>query len=190
MIEQDLDAPILGVLIGKFVPASSSLAIAVLHPKRLCVFGVNNNDNGGVSLAKIYEHALGVNGQHFTACNMCFGGFGGESDRDLICVQSMDGRIQIFEQDVHAFTRRLNSVLLPGPLIYIPKIDSFVTANSKLEVECYKYQVLASSQSDGSESSAKAPPPETGQKRRASVTAVKRVTVDWAVCVGEVSEDG
>eukprot|EP00520_Triparma_pacifica_P005868 CAMPEP_0118641284 /NCGR_PEP_ID=MMETSP0785-20121206/5197_1 /TAXON_ID=91992 /ORGANISM="Bolidomonas pacifica, Strain CCMP 1866" /LENGTH=865 /DNA_ID=CAMNT_0006532713 /DNA_START=101 /DNA_END=2695 /DNA_ORIENTATION=- len=188
MVEQDLGAPILGVLIGKFIPSSSLLAVAVLHPKKLCVFGLNANEGkgGGASLDKLYEHALGVNGQHFTACNMCCGGFGGDSDRDLICVQSMDGRIQIFEQDVHAFTRRLKNVLVPGPLTYVSKIDSFVTANSKLQVECYKYTVLASSQSDGSEAFDKAPDEtEVQSKRRASITAVKGVTVDWSVTVGE-----
>ena len=44
--EQDLSSPILAVLIGKFVPNSSSRAIAVLHPKRLCVFGLKANRIG------------------------------------------------------------------------------------------------------------------------------------------------
>lgn len=37
-----------------------------------------------------------------------------------------------------AFSRFLNNFLVPGPLCYVPKIDSFVTVNSAMEVECYK----------------------------------------------------
>ncbi|CAN0363527.1 unnamed protein product [Hapterophycus canaliculatus] len=71
---------------------------------------------------------------------MTHGGFGGVS-RDLLCVQSMDGRLQIFEQDAHAFTRRLNGILAPGPVCYVAKIDAFVVGNSEMGVDCYKYQV-------------------------------------------------
>lgn len=61
-------------------------------------------------LVKAYEHVLGVEGGgHFTSCNMTHGGFGGVS-RDLLCVQSMDGRLQVREmrgeQELHPETRR------------------------------------------------------------------------------------
>lgn len=49
--------------------------------------------------------------------------------------------LQIFEQDAHAFTRRLNGVLAPGPVCYVAKIDAFVVGNSQMGVDCYKYQV-------------------------------------------------
>lgn len=49
--------------------------------------------------------------------------------------------MQVFEQDAHAFTRRLNGVLTPGPICYVAKIDSFVVGNSNMGVDCYKYQV-------------------------------------------------
>lgn len=49
--------------------------------------------------------------------------------------------LQIFEQDAHAFTRRLNGVLTPGPVCYVAKIDAFVVGNSQMGVDCYKYQV-------------------------------------------------
>lgn len=49
--------------------------------------------------------------------------------------------MQIFEQDTHAFTRRLNGVLVPGPMCYVAKIDAFVVGNSQMGVDCYKYQV-------------------------------------------------
>lgn len=50
------------------------------------------------------------------------------------------GSPQIFEQDAHAFTRRLNGILAPGPLCYVAKIDAFVVGN-EMGVDCYKYQV-------------------------------------------------
>lgn len=46
------------------------------------------------NLVPAYEHPLGIEGGHFTAYNMTHGGFGGVS-RDLLCVQSMDGRLQV-----------------------------------------------------------------------------------------------
>jgi Bardet-Biedl syndrome 9 protein len=119
---------------------------------------------------------------------MTCGGFGGETARDLILVQSMDGRVAVYEQDVHAFTRRLPECLVPGPIVYIPSTDSFVTVNSALHVECFRYHVLAASQADGSEDTDQVQDKDSGAGpggRRMSVTAVKRVTTEWSVCVGE-----
>lgn len=48
---------------------------------------------------------------------------------------------QVFEQDAHAFTRRLNGILTPGPICYVARIDAFVVGNSEMGVDCYKYQV-------------------------------------------------
>lgn len=58
--------------------------------------------------------------------------------KDFICVQSMDGTVSIFEQESFSFSRFLPGALLPGPLKYIPKLDSFVTASSSWQLECYK----------------------------------------------------
>lgn len=134
-------------------------------------------------------------GSHFTAYNMSHGPFGllpssqSVDERDLICVQSMDGRLSFFEGSVHAFTRRLNNCLVPGPLCYIPRVDGFVTVSSQMTVEMYKYQVLASSQSDGTESREKKAGEKDGNEdendKKATVSAVKKVTVDWGVLIGE-----
>jgi len=76
------------------------------------------------------------------------GSFGGSREREMIIVQSMDGKLQIFEQSANAFTRQIADCLLPGPVAYIPKVDAFVPVNHACQAECYRYQVLASSQSD------------------------------------------
>jgi Bardet-Biedl syndrome 9 protein len=56
-------------------------------------------------------------------------------------VQSLDGKLQIFEQSANAFTRQLVDCLLPGPMAYLPKLDAFVTTNYACQAECYRYQV-------------------------------------------------
>ena len=61
------------------------------------------------------------------------------SGKDFICVQSMDGSVSIFEQESFAFTRFLPGALLPGPIKYNPRVDSFVTVSSSWQIECYKY---------------------------------------------------
>jgi hypothetical protein len=75
-------------------------------------------------LEQCYQHALGFDGQHFTAYNMVVGAFGGVLDRytdrlrvrselslfdnrDLLCIQSLDGKLQLFDQDTQAFSRQL-----------------------------------------------------------------------------------
>ena len=60
------------------------------------------------------------------------------SAKDFICVQSMDGTVSIFEQESFAFSRFLPGALLPGPIKYVPKLDSFITVSSAWQVECYK----------------------------------------------------
>ena len=64
------------------------------------------------------------------------------SGRDHVCVQSMDGALSVFEQEVFAFSRFLPNSLIPGPIKYICSIDCFVTASSCRRVECYKLVLL------------------------------------------------
>ena len=59
--------------------------------------------------------------------------------KDFICVASMDGMLSFFEQEMFAFGRFLPGFLLPSPVRYIAKTDSFVTCSSSRLVECYKY---------------------------------------------------
>ena len=112
-------------------------------------------------LKQLYEHNL-----QRAAFNFCYGPFGGVQGadfyyktcvmyhywiliktermswifegRDFICVQSMDGTVSVFEQESFAFSRFLPGALLPGPIKYVPKMDSFVTVSSQRCVESYK----------------------------------------------------
>lgn len=86
---------------GDISSAPQINAIAVLHPRKLGVYTVEAVGGTGAKasyfdLVKAYEHVLGIEGGgHFTSCTMTHGGFGGVS-RDLLCVQSMDGRLQVW----------------------------------------------------------------------------------------------
>ncbi|CAO2635745.1 Protein PTHB1 [Lemmus lemmus] len=122
----------------------------------------------------MYEHHL-----QRTACNMTYGPFGGIKGRDLICIQSMDGMLMVFEQESYAFGRFLPGSLLPGPLAYSARTDSFITVSSCRQVESYKYQVLAfATDADKKQ--------ETEQQKLGSG---KRLVVDWTLNIGEQALD-
>lgn len=174
--EEDLGVPIIQVAIGRFLPNSANMqGLAILHPRRLSVYefvpqGISklsrNTDiyiassvffflsgNAGGKAAyytftKIYHHDLGMDGKHFTAFNMIYGPFGGAHGKDLIMVQSMDGKLQFFDQSAEAFSRQIVDCLLPGCFLYLPRMDAFVTSNYANRVECYRYHVLVNTQSE------------------------------------------
>ncbi|NWS55887.1 PTHB1 protein, partial [Chunga burmeisteri] len=179
LLEVQLQEPILQVEVGKFVSGTEGLHLAVLHCRKLCVYAVSgtvgNVEHGNQYQIKLmYEHNL-----QRTACNMTYGPFGGVKGRDLICIQSMDGMLMLFEQESYAFGRFLPGFLLPGPLTYSSRTDSFITVSSCRQVESYKYQVLAFA-TDADERQ------ETEQQKHSSG---KRLAVDWVLNIGEQALD-
>uniref|UniRef100_A0A2K6SEP5 Bardet-Biedl syndrome 9 n=1 Tax=Saimiri boliviensis boliviensis TaxID=39432 RepID=A0A2K6SEP5_SAIBB len=179
LLEVDLRDPVLQVEVGKFVSGTEMLHLAVLHSRKLCVYSVSgtlgNVEHGNQYQMKlIYEHNL-----QRTACNMTYGSFGGVKGRDLICIQSIDGMLMVFEQESYAFGRFLPGFLLPGPLAYSSRTDSFITVSSCRQVESYKYQVLAfATDADKRQ--------ETEQQKLGSG---KRLVVDWTLNIGEQALD-
>ncbi|XP_054548437.1 protein PTHB1 isoform X2 [Talpa occidentalis] len=179
LLEVHLRDPILQVEVGKFVSGTEMLHLAVLHARKLCVYSVSgtlgNVEHGNQYQIKLmYEHNL-----QRTACNMTYGSFGGVKGRDLICIQSMDGMLMVFEQESYAFGRFLPGSLLPGPLAYSSRTDSFITVSSCRQVESYKYQVLAfATDADKRQ--------ETEQQKLGSG---KRLVVDWTLNIGEQALD-
>lgn len=179
LLEVQLRDPILQVEVGKFVSGTEMLHLAVLHSRKLCVYSVSgtlgNVEHGNQYQIKLmYEHNL-----QRTACNMTYGSFGGVKGRDLICIQSMDGMLMVFEQESYAFGRFLPGSLLPGPLAYSSRTDSFITVSSCRQVESYKYQVLAfATDADKRQ--------ETEQQKLGSG---KRLVVDWTLNIGEQALD-
>uniref|UniRef100_A0A4X2JV89 Bardet-Biedl syndrome 9 n=1 Tax=Vombatus ursinus TaxID=29139 RepID=A0A4X2JV89_VOMUR len=179
LLEVHLRDPILQVEVGKFVSGTELLHLAVLHARKLCVYSVSgtvgNVEHGNQYQIKLmYEHNL-----QRIACNMTYGSFGGVKGRDLICIQSMDGMLMLFEQESYAFGRFLPGFLLPGPLTYSSRTDSFITVSSCRHVESYKYQVLAfATDADKRE--------DTEQQK---LGAGKRLVVDWTLNIGEQALD-
>uniref|UniRef100_A0A8C3KFU1 Bardet-Biedl syndrome 9 n=1 Tax=Calidris pygmaea TaxID=425635 RepID=A0A8C3KFU1_9CHAR len=178
LLEVQLREPILQVEVGKFVSGTEGLHLAVLHCRKLCVYAVSgtlgNVEHGNQYQIKLmYEHNL-----QRTACNMTYGPFGGVKGRDLICIQSMDGMLMLFEQESYAFGRFLPGFLLPGPLTYSSRTDSFITVSSCRQVESYKYQVLAfATDAD-----------ERQEAEQQKLSSGKRV-VDWVLNIGEQALD-
>eukprot|EP01039_Chlorochromonas_danica_P000897 gene894-978_t len=188
--EGSLGAPILQVLLGRFIPSNETLALAILHPRELVVYEVlpQGGKDGRVNfhtLQKLYKHDLGVGGKHFTAYNMCHGPFGGSRGRDMILVQSLDGKLQIFEQSANAFSRQLVECLIPGPIAYLPKLDAFITTNHACQAECYRYQVLASSQGDVGVKSSDLKEGKSESISSLTMQKVRPALVEWSVNLGE-----
>lgn len=67
---------------------------------------------------------------------------------DYIVVQSYDGQLTFFEQEVQSFSRLLPGFLLPGPLAYMAASDSFITATAGLELVSYRYNSIAAANWD------------------------------------------
>ncbi|XP_067888703.1 protein PTHB1 isoform X2 [Heterodontus francisci] len=179
ILELQMQESVLQLEVGKFVSGTELLHLAVLHPRKLSVYAFSGTmgtvEHGNqYQLKLMYEHNL-----QRTACNLTFGGFGGVKGRDLICIQSMDGMLTFFEQESFAFGRFLPGCLLPGPLKYSSRTDSFITVSSSRQVENYKYQVLAV-----------ATDAETRQdSEQQKLGSGKRLTRDWMVNIGEQALD-
>ncbi|XP_005112298.1 protein PTHB1 [Aplysia californica] len=177
VVEQAFKQAILQVEVGRFSSASEVLKLAVLHPRKLAVYNVSaisgTVEHGSqYQFALLYEHNL-----QRTAFNFCYGCFGGVKGKDFICVQSMDGTVSIFEQESFAFSRFLPGALLPGPIKYMPRLDSFVTASCSWRVEAYKYQVLAVASETG------------GREETQNIKSGKKVVADWVYNIGEQALD-
>ncbi|XP_042330198.1 protein PTHB1 isoform X2 [Sceloporus undulatus] len=178
LLEVQLREPILQVEVGKFVSGTELLHLAVLHCKKLCVYAVSGNlgniEHGNqYQLKRMYEHTL-----QRTAFNMTYGPFGGTRGRDLICIQSVDGMLMLFEQESYSFGRFLPGFLLPGPLTYSSRTDSFITVSSCRQVESIKYEVLAFAKDA-----------ETQETEQQKLGSGKRLVVDWVLNIGEQALD-
>uniref|UniRef100_A0A1A7YUI9 Bardet-Biedl syndrome 9 n=1 Tax=Iconisemion striatum TaxID=60296 RepID=A0A1A7YUI9_9TELE len=179
LLEVQLQNAIIQVEVGRFVSCSELLHLAVLHPRKLSVYAVSgtagNVDHGDqYQLKLVYEHNL-----QRTACNMTYGTFGGVTGHHSLCIQSMDGMLMFFEQDSYSFGRFLPGFLLPGPLAYNPRTDSFLTVSSARQLESYKYETLAVAAEAESRQDSDLP----------LKTGGKRLSPDWTFVLGEQALD-
>lgn len=177
LLESSLQSPILQIEAGKFVSGSEKLNLAILHPRKLSVYHVAEM-SGAVEHGTQYQMTLAY--EHMlqrTSYNFCYGPFGQVKGKDFICVQSMDGSVTVFEQESFTFTCFLPGSILPGPIQYMPRLDSFVTVSSSWQLECYKYQVLAVATDSKT------------KEESQNVKSGKRVTYDWCFNIGEQALD-
>ncbi|KAH3756623.1 protein PTHB1 [Pelomyxa schiedti] len=182
LLEHNVGAPILQIAAGRFVPTlKNKLGLAVLHPRKLVVYIVEKvatarevmDQNTYYALKKQYEHQL----EH-AAFNFVCGPFGGIPDKDLFCVQSLDGVLSFFEQDSFSFQRYLTNFLVPGPICYVSQTDSIVMYNSQMQLECFKYSSLVSATAEERK-------PSKGEDRSGSIVMQKHLQVDWVANLGE-----
>ncbi|KAL2084699.1 hypothetical protein ACEWY4_020217 [Coilia grayii] len=103
-------------------------------------------------------------------------GYGGHH---FICIQSMDGMLMFFEQESYAFGRFLPGFLLPGPLCYCARTDTFLTVSSARQVESYRYETLAVATDADTK--------QEGEQQTKS--SGKRLQADWTLVLGEVALD-
>ncbi|KAK5921558.1 hypothetical protein CgunFtcFv8_018915 [Champsocephalus gunnari] len=179
LLEVQLKNAIIQVEVGKFVSCSDLLHLAVLHPRKCSVYSVSgtagNVEHGDqYQLKMVYEHNL-----KRTVCNMTYGSFGGVTGHHSLCIQSMDGMLMFVEQDSYTFGRFLPGFLLPGPLAYSRRTDSFLTVSAARQLESYKYETLAVAAEAESRQDADLP----------LKTGGKRLTPDWTFVLGEQALD-
>ena len=122
--------------------------LAVLHIRQLCVYSVSAMGGFGnkaqyYQLNKKYSHNLDRN-----AFNFISGPFGqiqhsnqyfdADNYSDSICVQSLDGKFWVFEQEHFSFEREWNNFLVPGCIVYAPFNDSIITMTAEMKLYSYR----------------------------------------------------
>jgi Bardet-Biedl syndrome 9 protein len=163
-------------------------------------------------IVRQFEHALtGPGLSSFTACNMCVGAFGAVGTRGSasssmfgpqsssssfptsIAVQSMDGQIAVFEGASVGPRRQLDGILLPGPLSFVPRTDTFVTVASDLTVVGYRWSGLlgggGGGGGGGALGAAAAARPSAADGKDASESGPRGAPVrpEWSINVGETA---
>ena len=95
--------------------------------------------------------------------------------KDYLAVLSLDGTLSVFEQEAHTFSRFLPGFLVPGPITYVERTDSFIIANSSFGLDCFKYQSLAVATDSKTESQ--------------EISTGRKLVSDWGFGVGEPISD-
>ncbi|CAG9853875.1 unnamed protein product [Phyllotreta striolata] len=170
IVEIAFREPILQIGCGRLVSGSLVYQTAVLNPRCLSVHLLKIKEGGAAGYSsqntfeQIYEHRL-----ERSAANFTIGQFGGVRNRDFICVQTLDGTLEFFEQENRTFSCSLSNFLLPGPLVFVKKTDSFVTVDGNWSVVSYKYNALS----------------EGGDESNVENCKYKKINPTWTYNLGE-----
>ena len=71
MLETNLEAPILGLAAGKFLPNTSNLGLAVLHPRKLVVYNVVAVGGTGANASYYDVHKVCHLNNHNNVFSLC-----------------------------------------------------------------------------------------------------------------------
>ncbi len=167
LYEKFYENPILQVSTGNFIINSPDKQLAILQNKKLIVIQLFNLRNI-TQIKNCYDHKLNRN-----AFNFCLGRIG-DRNYDIIFVQSVDGVISIYEQDSLVNMIALSEVIIPGPINFLTRKESFLISNTNYEIECYSYNNLATTTASRPGSSAE------------SVSEKKVINHTWSTELGEL----
>ncbi|KAI9209277.1 PTHB1 N-terminus-domain-containing protein [Polychytrium aggregatum] len=192
LLELDLQKPILQIDYGFFIRNSKSKALALLHPNHLSIARIALLPDPTAGMSVQGEMPTLADRCHFAveyeitlsspSFNMVYGPFGRVSDKDLICIQSLDGIWTVVDGGSVGFVRKLPDFILPGSLCYIPTTDSIVTYSSTMAVESYRYHHIAIAD--------EVPAIQPGDKRPTTPWAsAKRLKPDWSFIVMDTVVD-
>ncbi len=169
LYEKFYEKPILQVSGGNFIINSPDKQLAILQNKKLIVLQIFNLRNI-TQIKNCYEHKLNRN-----AYNFCLGRIG-DRNYDIIFVQSVDGAISIYEQDSLVNMIGMSEVIIPGPINFLTRKESFIISNTNYEIECYSYNNLATTTASRGTSSD-------------SNTEKKNINHTWSTELGELIRD-
>lgn len=164
LYEQSFNSPIVELQAGKFLLGEENIYLAILFFKKIAIYSFSTAPKQGMSAKLVSENTLARN-----AYNMTIGRFGG-TKKDMICVQSCDGMLMIFEADKLSCMAQIQDFVLPGPLVYYPVLDCFAIQNSNYEVEVYRYSSIGAIHNSAQKDS-------------------KKLQSDWSFNVGEMATD-
>ncbi|KAH7727683.1 hypothetical protein AAVH_04727 [Aphelenchoides avenae] len=162
IVEKQLSAPVLQVVVGKFLSNYDSPLIATLHPRGLAYHRLVTDTEESFKLDKIFEHKI----RGSPAFNMCQGNFG-RSYSEQICIQSLNCTLSIYEGENHVLTREISQAIHPGPIQYTPYSESMLTGSGGY-LSSIRYNVLtaASTSAQG-----------------------KKLNTDWTLNLGDTALD-
>ncbi|KAI1885592.1 hypothetical protein AGOR_G00205400 [Albula goreensis] len=181
LLEVQLRDPIIQVEVGKFVSCSDLLHLAVLHPRKLSVYAITGTAHGGERGARCSVPAqASVRAQPAEDCLQHDLRPIRRSHRAPLHLHPVHGRhadvLRAGELRLRPLPARL---LLPGPLSYCARTDTFITVSSTRQVESYKYETLAVATDADTRQ-------DSEQQKKSSG---KRLMADWTLVIGEQALD-
>ncbi|CAH2086656.1 unnamed protein product [Euphydryas editha] len=141
ILESQLNNVILQIETGKFLANCADRQILILHPTSYSIYLLERTegqtDVGEQNLiSPVIRHSF-TRRAFSTTC----GPFG-NSKRDLICIQALDGTLSFFDQDTFLFMCVFNDIVIPGPVHFIANSDQFIICKSTWIMEIFSYQQL------------------------------------------------